>query len=74
MSCKTNDPSANVSLYLVHPAELRSAPSKNGRLTRKGQTFTIRNVILRDGGMYQCVAESNGQVIKKKIFLHVAGM
>lgn len=73
INCKTNDPSANVSLSLPKHLPSHNLPSLQGRLKRNGAIFTIQKAILHDGGKYYCVAEKNGKVIKREIYLYVAG-
>lgn len=73
INCKTNDPSANVSLSLPTHLPSHNLPSLQGRLKRNGAIFTIQKAILHDGGKYYCVAEKNGKVIKREIYLYVAG-
>lgn len=74
INCKTNDPSANVSLSLPKHLPSHNLPSLQGRLKRNGAIFTIQKAILHDGGKYYCVAEKNGKVIKREIYLYVAGI
>ena len=69
INCNTNDASAIVTLEKVHPQKPNNLPVEEGKITRNGSVFTIHNIIVSDGGKYQCVAEKNGQVINRTIFL-----
>ena len=70
INCRTNDPSANVKLERTRPTQSPDGiPSEDGKITRNGAIFTIHNIIVHDAGMYSCVAEKNGQVIKRDIMV-----
>ena len=71
INCNTNDASAIVTLEKLHPQKPSNVPVEEGKITRNGSVFTIYNIIVHDGGKYQCVAEKNGQVIKREILLIV---
>lgn len=63
VSCKTNDPDANVTL------RYKTAPSKptedvltrkyaSGRVLKKGQDFIFSPIRMSDGGYYNCFAKN----------------
>lgn len=71
VNCKTNDPSANVTLQMAHPKPSINVPVEEGKISRNGSVFTIHNIIVHDGGKYHCVAEKSGQVIRREILLTI---
>ena len=73
-NCKTNDPRANVTFikFSLHPGYPSNLPPQPGKITNDGTTYTVHNVIVNDGGKYQCHAErKDGQAIKRDILLTI---
>ena len=71
-NCKTNDPTARVTLNVSLSGYPSNVPVQPGKITRNGTTFTVHNIIVHDGGKYMCVAErGNRQVIKRDILLTI---
>lgn len=70
INCKTSDPSATVTFKVIHNDYPSNKPQKPGKITQSGATFTFHDISLRDGGKYQCVAETkDGQKITRDILL-----
>lgn len=71
VNCNTTVPSTSVRLEKVFPRQPSHASSDQGKISQNGSLFTIHNIIVHDAGSYECIAEKNGQVIKRSITLTI---
>ncbi|XP_065668911.1 vascular endothelial growth factor receptor 1 isoform X2 [Hydra vulgaris] len=67
ISCKTNDPDAEVTLYRKNVSTPTPAKYLNDRLTVVDQIFYISSVLVEDGGTFSC--EANNGISKINLIL-----
>ena len=65
INCSTDDPNATVTLlHTTDYVNWIEKPLEPGKLVLNGQVFTLLNLIVSDGGKYNCKATNGKQTIQ----------